>query len=283
MPFGEELGSGVGGRTPGMGFSVSDGLRQKFTRKERDTETGQDYFGKRYYGSIQGRFTGADPYDINFERQTTVNPEEAEDRFRNYIKQAQHWNRYAYALNNPLRYVDPDGQLEYNAELLGKKIKIKISNNIEKNEQEAIKANLNAAIAKINEGADKLTADEKQAINSMNGIEVRNDINGSFFNPANKVINMKQRLAEHPTLDFLVAAIIHESFHAHQFRREMSFDGEENKLNREKEASAFAVDVGKKIGLSGQVIESYQRDAKEGHRAPSGAIYVKPPKKKNTP
>jgi hypothetical protein len=63
----------------------------------------------------------------------------------------------------------------------------------------------------------------------------------------------------------------------------MSFDGEENKLNREKEASAFAVDVGKKFWAFRSGDESYQRDAKEGHRAPSGAIYVKPPKKKNTP
>ena len=27
MPFGEELGSGVGGRTTAMGFSLTDGLR----------------------------------------------------------------------------------------------------------------------------------------------------------------------------------------------------------------------------------------------------------------
>lgn len=31
MPFGEELGVGVGGRTALMGFGVADGLRQKFT------------------------------------------------------------------------------------------------------------------------------------------------------------------------------------------------------------------------------------------------------------
>ena len=49
MPFGEELGSGVGGRTAGMGFSVTDGVRQKFTLKERDMETGLDYFGARYW------------------------------------------------------------------------------------------------------------------------------------------------------------------------------------------------------------------------------------------
>ena len=29
--------------------------------KERDAETGLDYFGARYYGSTMGRFTSADP------------------------------------------------------------------------------------------------------------------------------------------------------------------------------------------------------------------------------
>lgn len=60
MPFGEELGVGVGGRTSGMGYGVSDGLRQKVTSKERDNETGLDYFLARYYSSTQGRFTSPD-------------------------------------------------------------------------------------------------------------------------------------------------------------------------------------------------------------------------------
>jgi RHS repeat-associated protein len=61
LPFGEEIGAGVGGRTAGQGFSGSDNVRQKFTSKERDAETGPDYFGARYYASTQGRFTGVDP------------------------------------------------------------------------------------------------------------------------------------------------------------------------------------------------------------------------------
>ena len=102
MPFGEELGAGIGGRTTGMGFpGTSDGLRQKFTQKERDMETGLDDFGARYYGSMQGRFTGVDLYDINFERQNTLDPEEADALFRSYINEPQHWNHYTYALNKP--------------------------------------------------------------------------------------------------------------------------------------------------------------------------------------
>jgi RHS repeat-associated protein len=74
--------------------SVSPGQSKRFTGKERDAETGLDYFGARYYGSRIGRFTTVDP-SLD-QKAAFVNP--------------QKWNRYAYGLNNPLRYVDPDGR-----------------------------------------------------------------------------------------------------------------------------------------------------------------------------
>ena len=37
-------------------------MRQKFTSKERDNETGLDYFLARYYSSTQGRFTSPDEF-----------------------------------------------------------------------------------------------------------------------------------------------------------------------------------------------------------------------------
>ncbi len=94
MPFGEELGATVGGRTTGMGYSVADGLRQKFTQKERDNETGLDYFLARYYGSTQGRFTSPDPLSAPACAHPNV---------------PQSWNLYTYVLNNPLNLTDPDG------------------------------------------------------------------------------------------------------------------------------------------------------------------------------
>ena len=36
-------------------------MTQKFTGKERDQETGLDYFIARYDSSAQGRFTSPDP------------------------------------------------------------------------------------------------------------------------------------------------------------------------------------------------------------------------------
>jgi RHS repeat-associated protein len=110
LPFGEELFAPTGGRTAAQGYSAGDGLRQKFTQKERDIETGLDYFLARYYSSNQGRFTGVDRYDINVERQSIVDEEQAERTFFEYISQPQQWNRYSYAINNPLKYIDPLGE-----------------------------------------------------------------------------------------------------------------------------------------------------------------------------
>jgi hypothetical protein len=47
----------------------------------------------RYYGSSLGRFMAVDPVSTGI---NWANP--------------QTWNRFSYALNNPLKYVDPDGR-----------------------------------------------------------------------------------------------------------------------------------------------------------------------------
>ncbi|MEK6300492.1 MAG: RHS repeat-associated core domain-containing protein [Acidobacteriota bacterium] len=110
LPFGEELGAGVGQRTTGLGYSLADSTKQKFTQKERDTESGLDYFLARYYSSAQGRFTSPDPYMIIFEKNKGRNQSERERRVRTYISQPQIWNKYTYSLNSPVRNVDPDGR-----------------------------------------------------------------------------------------------------------------------------------------------------------------------------
>ncbi|MFL5600552.1 MAG: RHS repeat-associated core domain-containing protein, partial [Gemmatimonadaceae bacterium] len=61
LPFGEELFAPTGGRTASLGYASGDGVRQQFTAKERDVETGLDYFGARYYASTSARFTSPDP------------------------------------------------------------------------------------------------------------------------------------------------------------------------------------------------------------------------------
>ena len=92
LPFGEELFATTGARSTAQGYNVADGVRQKFTQKERDSETGLDFFKSRYYSASQGRFTSADSF-----AGSTINP--------------QSLNLYAYVLDNPIRYKDPSGHL----------------------------------------------------------------------------------------------------------------------------------------------------------------------------
>src|SRR4051812_29343541 len=61
LPFGEVLGVGASSPRNGIaGYGTDLGLRLKFTGKERDAETGLDYFGARYFSGVQGRFTSVD-------------------------------------------------------------------------------------------------------------------------------------------------------------------------------------------------------------------------------
>jgi RHS repeat-associated protein len=65
---------------------------RKFTGKERDTESGLDNFGARYFSGAR-RFTGPDkPF-------ADQHPEDP-----------QSWNLYSYVTNNPLRFIDRNGR-----------------------------------------------------------------------------------------------------------------------------------------------------------------------------
>ena len=81
--------------------------RLKFTGKERDSESGLDHFGKRYYGSSLGRFMSVDPHD--FVVSDARNPK----KFRSDLLDPQGWNRYAYVTNNPLKFADWEGLEKY--------------------------------------------------------------------------------------------------------------------------------------------------------------------------
>src|SRR5579864_2451044 len=77
-----------------LGIPTSDGTDPKFTSKERDSETGLDYFGARYMSSAQGRFTSPDPIAVNDQR----------------LSDPQRFNLNAYGRNSPMKFVDPTGE-----------------------------------------------------------------------------------------------------------------------------------------------------------------------------
>jgi RHS repeat-associated protein len=85
LPYGEEFAA----------QPLGELNRYKFTGKERDTESGLDYFGARFDASSMGRFMSPDPENASgFD----------------YMDDPQSWNGYAYVRNNPTLYVDPDGR-----------------------------------------------------------------------------------------------------------------------------------------------------------------------------
>jgi RHS repeat-associated protein len=93
-PFGEEIyGGQTSYRTAGLKYAGDNEPLVKFTGKERDAETGLDYFGARYLSAAQGRFTSP---DAPFADQHPEDP--------------QSWNMYGYVRNNPLAHVDTDGR-----------------------------------------------------------------------------------------------------------------------------------------------------------------------------
>jgi len=89
-------GWAISSNTLGIKGSLYDGdAGPRSPGKERDTESGNDYFGKRYYASSMGRWMSPDRINVT------------EDRMMN---PSSTLNKYAYAADNPLKYVDPDGQ-----------------------------------------------------------------------------------------------------------------------------------------------------------------------------
>jgi RHS repeat-associated protein len=99
LPFGQELlpppSGGRAGVMCGLApcYGQSSAVVQKFTAKERDSETGLDYFGVRYLSSAQSRFTSPDPENATAS-----------------LSSSESWNAYSYVLNNPYKYTDPDGE-----------------------------------------------------------------------------------------------------------------------------------------------------------------------------
>jgi RHS repeat-associated protein len=74
----------------------TSGNKYKFTGKERDSESGLDNFGARYYASTMGRFSSTDQKGLGLRH--LLNP--------------QKLNKYSYVLNNPLSLFDPNGMEE---------------------------------------------------------------------------------------------------------------------------------------------------------------------------
>jgi RHS repeat-associated protein len=83
--------AGEGGQMPGKKYLTNaNTTKEGYTGKERDAETGWDYFGARYYYPAIGRFLAIDPLDFKFPDKTP----------------------FHYVSNNPINLIDPTGMEE---------------------------------------------------------------------------------------------------------------------------------------------------------------------------
>ncbi|MBI1820943.1 MAG: RHS repeat-associated core domain-containing protein [Nitrospirae bacterium] len=69
-------------------------VHHKFTGQEYDDETGLYFYGARYYDPILARFISPDTIDPRLENPQTL-------------------NRYSHALDNPVKFVDPNGHFAF--------------------------------------------------------------------------------------------------------------------------------------------------------------------------
>ena len=92
LPYGDDVSFSRSSNcyTPSNGNAYNDTTENHYTGKERDAESGNDYFGARYYASSMGRFSSPDS--------VAGDPEDP-----------QSWNLYSYVRNKPTISTDPDG------------------------------------------------------------------------------------------------------------------------------------------------------------------------------
>jgi RHS repeat-associated protein len=77
--------------------------RSGYTGKERDAESGNDYFGARYYASSMGRFMSPDFNDTDDDPEPVPYAD---------LDDPQSLNLYGYVRNNPLRRTDSNGHIQ---------------------------------------------------------------------------------------------------------------------------------------------------------------------------
>jgi RHS repeat-associated protein len=96
----------------------------KFTGKELDKETGLYYFGARYYDARVGRWVSADPALEKYLLKRISDKEEddnnSQEEISKSLKISSRLYLYAFTMNNPIVYIDPDGYDDFYFTIINK-------------------------------------------------------------------------------------------------------------------------------------------------------------------
>ena len=157
----------------------------------------------------------------------------------------------------------------------GDDVKVTISDKITDDKARAdVKQKIQAAADKINKGhkENKLTNEEIKQIRSLNGIKVVDTTPQNLTQTGlhgNTYVLTAHRI-QNSSAEFVAAEIVHESYQTLQWNYNC-----DNAERFERKASAFTVDVVRKLGFGSDVIEAFSQDALRGYTP-----CVKPKKKK---
>jgi RHS repeat-associated protein len=168
LPYGQEHVP-AGGSLP---LSPA-GQHYKFTGKERDPESGLDYFGARYYSSAHGRFLSADEFTGGpMDAFSASDPLPPGPLPYADITNPQLLNKYGYGCNNPLTYIDADGHFPWLAVVVAVAVTYAVYESVQafrrfdKKAEEAKQkrqAALDAATKGEHEGLDDKIKESKEA------------------------------------------------------------------------------------------------------------------------
>ena len=220
LPWGEDL---VDQRANSF-----DGVRYTFSAKEKDSETGLSYFGSRYYSSDLSIWLSVDPMASKY---PSLSP-------------------YVYCANNPVKLVDPDGEIIGEVdEASQKKIEaLTTKGSSDYNRAFARKYN---QLAKSNKTYNFIEASEEQITTiKRGGIEINE--NGSY-----DIISSEggERTTQEGGFSKKYATLFEETFHACEFDKG-KLDLKEHTCLDEAKAWKFAT---KAPGTSFWDEESYAR------------------------
>jgi RHS repeat-associated protein len=175
LPFGDALSS--------IGTSPIH-----FTGKERDTESGNDYFGARYYASSMGRWMSPDwaakPEAVPYSDLT--NP--------------QSLNLYGYVKNNPLSKADPDGHCceeEEPAEEVREEASFE--RDLSRAARQVNADEVNERIQRLNPGAARLSPDQVEAGQADAAAKIHEAMGSYGFKPPNFVATPGSDIIPIPT------------------------------------------------------------------------------------
>jgi RHS repeat-associated protein len=197
-----------------------------YTGHVSDSDTGLVYMQARYYDPDSGSFLSVDPK-------------------RGKMGDMYHFGDYSYASDNPVRYIDPDGLMDYDTKIKGQSVSVHIDDSLPQGAQEALKTKVDAGIAKINDNT-KLSKSEVAIISNIKSISVMSNVGRSNVQENTGGLTLTTEFAKGSSPVWMGSSIAHDGYHVEQFNTGKASRG----LDAEVGAMNFQREVGMKMGMS---------------------------------